>query len=219
MRFITWFILGVWLPHWTGPFFLSCPCRGRNSRGECPVFQADVQGGFFVWAILWRKPACEHCHRKGPLWGGNASAGFPDQAARGSDTPDTRRGILRAQSTQLHQLWDQDQRRACSEELQFGCRGKNFNLTSLVKAVDFLVIFWRKSGKCTKEKNMKTAGKNCKRHFLCRSARSKILQENISRRTALQPSLLKPLERSQSESLYSQDLKLKHTKTLVANLL
>lgn len=61
--------------------------------------------------------------------------------------------------------------------------------------------------------------KNCKRHFLCRSARSKILQENTSRRTALQPSLPKPLERSQSESLYSHNLKLKHAKTLVANLL
>lgn len=140
--------MAVWLTRGTCTFFPSCPCRGRNWRRECPVFQADVQGGFLVWAILWREPSCEHHDRKGPLWGGNASAGFPDQAARGSDTPNSRRGILRAQSTQLHQLWDQDQRRACSEELQFGCRGKSINVMSLVKVVDFLVILLRKSDKC-----------------------------------------------------------------------
>lgn len=85
------------------------------------MYQADVQGGFLVRAIFWREPASEHYHREGPLWRGNAPTSFPDQAAHGSHAPVTSRGLLCAQGAQQHQLRDQEQRRARSEELQFGC--------------------------------------------------------------------------------------------------
>lgn len=74
------------------------------------MFQADIQRGFPIQPALWREPARQHHHGKGPLWGGDASASFPDQAARGSDPPATTWTLLCAQSTQCHQLWDQEQR-------------------------------------------------------------------------------------------------------------
>lgn len=108
-------------------FFSSCPCRGGEWRRGCSLFQANVQRGFPIWPILWREPTCQHHHWKGPLWGGDAPAGFPDQAACGSDTPVTTGTLLCAQSTQFYQLRDQEQWRACPEELYLGCRGKNFS--------------------------------------------------------------------------------------------
>lgn len=92
------------------------------------MFQADIQRGFLIRPILWREPTCQHHHGKSSLWGRDASSGFPDQTACGSDTPVTTWTLLCAQSTQLHQLWDQEQRRAHSEELYFGRRGNNMTL-------------------------------------------------------------------------------------------
>lgn len=118
------------------------------------MLQADVQGGFLVWAIFWREPASKHHHREGPLWRGNAPTGFPDQAAYDSHTPVAWRGILCAQSAQQHQLWDQEQRRAHSEELQFGCWGKCITRTSWVKVSDFLSIFGKYPGMNKKKCSM-----------------------------------------------------------------
>lgn len=89
--------------------FCSGACRGGAGRRGCPVFQTDFQRGLPIRPALWREPTCQHHHRKGPLWGGDASAGFPDQAAGGSDTPVTTWTLLCAQSTQFHQPRDQEQ--------------------------------------------------------------------------------------------------------------
>lgn len=109
----------------------SCPSRGGDRRGGRAVFRADVQRGFPDWPILRRQPACQHHHREGALRGGDASAGFPDQAARGSDTPVSTWTLLCAQSAQFYQLRDQEQRRAHSEELHPGCRGTDVTRTPM----------------------------------------------------------------------------------------
>lgn len=122
------YLCGLW---WTTAdmfvFCISCPCGGWEWRGGYPVLQADFQRGFPIWPVFWREPACQHHHWKGSLWGGDAPPGFPDQDAGGADTPLTTRTLLCAQSTQLHQLRDQEQRRARSEELHLGCRGREWN--------------------------------------------------------------------------------------------
>lgn len=123
--------------------FLSSALRRRGGCGRGrPVFQADVQRGFPVQPILWGEPACQHHHGKGPLRGGDASAGFPDQAAHGSDPPVTTWTLLCAQSAQLHQLWDQEQRWARSEELHFSCRGNNWSY-SFIYFIDPSLVMLR----------------------------------------------------------------------------
>lgn len=72
------------------------------------MFQAAVQGGLPLKPVLWREPACQHHHGKGPLRGGNAPASVPDQAAHGSGAPVTAWRLLCAQSAQFHQPWDQE---------------------------------------------------------------------------------------------------------------
>lgn len=134
-------------------FFPSCPCRGGDSRRGCPMFQADVQRGFLIRPILWREPTCQHHHGKGSLWGRDASSGFPDQAARGSDTPVTTWTLLCAQSTQLHHLWDQEQRRAHSEELYFGRWGNNMTLMLFCAVGNQLQYYTQHTLSATKLKN------------------------------------------------------------------
>lgn len=103
----------------------SCSsCGSVQWRRGCSLLQAAVQRGFLIRPILRRETSHQHSHRKSSFWGGDASTGIPDQDAGRPDSLVSAGTLLCAEGAQLFELRDQQQQRACSEELRSGSGGK-----------------------------------------------------------------------------------------------
>lgn len=173
------------------------------------MLPADVQRGFPVGSILRsRQPSRQHRHREGPLRRGDAPQSLPDQAAGGSGASAAVGTLLRAQSPQLYQLRDQEQRRARPEELHPGCGGTNITRTQRrqtsklhfanlkVKVVCRGVLSWQQM---LQQKEVETTSTETCRCLSRRSVRSRTQRGSTSRRTPPQRSRSRPSEKPQSE--------------------